>query len=193
MFCYPLHSSQSPIVFRMIAGITESRPSISFGLGITAGWVETCDSSELLSRSSPASPLCECVNLAPRAPTSHHLCSVRPRFQQGLAMSRGAVSAVHVLRVVCWSDKHHLPLPRAPRGGRLLQSSVVPILRVHATIPHWSALAERLSVDAIVLCVFHFGLQGRLPPKLGRCDSPQLRMATSLMVSGQFSTQTRLH
>ena len=44
-----------------------------------------------------------------------------------------------------------------------------------------------LSTDAVVLCVFRFGLWGALPPKLSRCDSPQLsplRLAVCLVVSG---------
>ena len=75
----------------------------------------------------------KCVNLAPGAPTLHHLCNVRPRFRQGLALSRGAVSPVHVLTHTfscarsftccawCAGLTSTTPLPCAARGGRLLQ------------------------------------------------------------------------
>ena len=47
---------------------------------------------------SPASPLCECVSLGPRAPNSHHLCYVRPWLRQGLALSRRAAPRVSSAR-----------------------------------------------------------------------------------------------
>ena len=84
---------------------------------------------------SPASLLCECVSLAPRAPNSHHLCNVRPWFRQFLGclvepLARPRADPrvllctlchvlllsthLHVLRVVGWTDEHHcLSPPRA--------------------------------------------------------------------------------
>ena len=84
----------------------------------------------------------------------------------------------------CWTDQHHL---------RPLQLLCVEVILLPANTRH-PALVISLSTDAIVLRVFRPGLRVMIPPKLC-CDSPQLsplRLATSLMVSGHFSTQTCL-
>ena len=75
--------------------------------------------------------------------------------------------------------------PATVRGGHCFLATA--ITRHHAQVAN-------LSTDATVLRVFRLGLRVAIPPKLC-CDSPQLsplRLATCLMVSGHFSTQTSL-
>ena len=77
--------------------------------------------------------------------------------------------------------------------ARPLQPLCVEVILLPANTRH-PALVISLSTDATVLRVFRLGLRVAIPPKLC-CDSPQLsplRLATCLMVSGHFSTQTCL-
>ena len=110
---------------------------------------------------------------------------------------------LRVLRVACWTAQHHSLLFRAlcvevfdsraqvlwffaltssSCSGKRLEHEGDRVPRV----PLWSA-------GATVRRLFRFGLRAAVPPKLCRCDSPQLsplRLAVCLMVSGHFSTQT---
>ena len=115
---------------------------------------------------------CECVCLAPRAPNSHHLCNVRPWFRQGLVcldellahpradprvLLRMLVHALllsthlRMLCVVCWTDRHHSPLPPgSARGGQCFQSLVAP------AVSRAGQLDIRMVVDSAVPRVVHF-------------------------------------
>ena len=57
---------------------------LSAGLTSGSSVTSSCHVTLLSCVRSPASLLCECVKLTPRAPNSHHLCSVMPRSCQGL-------------------------------------------------------------------------------------------------------------
>ena len=92
----------------------------------------------------------ECVCLAPRAPNSHHLCSGRPWFRQGLGcldellarpradprvrlrmLTHALLLSTHLrmLCVVCWTDQHHSPpLPGSACGSPCYQSLVTQAL-----------------------------------------------------------------
>ena len=75
--------------------------------------------------------------------------------------------------------------PASVRGGHCFLATA---------ITRHPAQVANLSTDATVLRVFRLVLRVAIPPKLC-CDSPQLsplRLATCLMVSGHFSTQTCL-
>ena len=162
---------------------------------------------------------CLRVRLAPRAPNSHHLCSVRPGFRQGLGcfdelltrpradprvpllmLTHAQLLSTHLrmLCVVCCTDQHHSP-PLPTLCVEVHVSRAWLLWLSHSRRP--LALANGLSMTAIVFRefrfgvrrLFRFGLWGALPPKLSRCDSPQLSplvLAVCLMVSGHLSTQT---
>ena len=157
----------------------------------------------------------ECVILAPRAPNSHHLCNVMPRFHQGLGcldepLARPRADPHALLR----THSHVLRVSRALLATVSSAWSWIPPCRVRST---FGASASKvciangdlhLSSGFALLCfprsytsllwfvVFCFGPRAAVLPKLNRCDSPQLsplRLASGLMVSGHFSTQTCLH
>ena len=160
--------------------------------------------------SAPGVAACECVILAPRAPNSHLLCSVRPRFHQGLGCPPHALSRAASLQS---SLDHRI-------HGMVVDSVVPRVVHFLCVAKNASSLEPlpRRSVSQSAICTFHqallcsvfprsytrlllfvvfcFGPRAAIPPKLSLCDSPQLsplRLALCLLVSGHFSTQTRLH
>ena len=70
---------------------------------------------------------------------------------------------LHVLRVVHWLLLQQAPLsPLLALSVEVVQISIGPVLHIHVAILLWSALAQCLSVDAIVLCVL-LRIPGRDP------------------------------
>ena len=91
---------------------------------------------------SPGVAVCECVNLAPRAPYTHHLRSVVPWFVKGLRWFDELCARPRAdPRVRCaWSgvtQNHSLPSPShgCVCRGRCLQSSVLRGMVVNSAVP----------------------------------------------------------
>ena len=111
------------------------------------------------------------------------LCA-RPRADPRVLLR----TLIHVLRVVWWSPAPPFSPPRAARGGRWLQRSTA--LAIHLR----SALAEGLSVDAIVRCVRFVRLPSVHPAEsFGVVLTRESAVVTrSRSCPGHFSTQTCL-
>ena len=172
----------------------------------------------------PGVAACECVILAPRAPNSHHLCNLRPRFHPGLgcldepfARPRADPRAplrthTHVLRVSSallatvslawsWIQPCRVWSTFVRRRECLVagaSASKVCIANgdVHLSSGFVLPCFPRSYTRLLWFVVFCFGPRAAVPPKLSLCGSPQLsplRLASCLMVSGHFSTQTCLY
>ena len=115
----------------------------------------------------PGVAACECVILAPRAPNSHHLCNVMPRFHQGLGCLDEPVARPRAdPRALLRTHSHVLRVSRALFGTVSLAWSWIPPCRVWSTFCASPGMPRRWSL----------GLEGlyrkrRSAPFVGLCSA----------------------